>query len=218
MRSGTAATPKSSAPREVLIQLTLVTFLVTSFIWIGRHAFAGSKVVFAVLLILILLWSHRRRGDSLRAIGFRLDTAPRTVLSFAPIAIAIITLTLAVGLWMHSLRFPPIPAALYTLAKLLLFGIAQQYVLLGFYHRGIARLVPAPLAAVLITALLFAAFHVPNPFLMVVTFFAAVIATLIYRYSPNLWVNGITHGIVSFALYYSLPVSVTGGLRVGPEY
>lgn len=218
MNSGTAATLNPTAKRDVLIQLALVTFIVASFIWIGRHAFPGSTTIFAVLLLLVLIWSHWKRRDSLRELGFRLDTAPRTALLFAPVAIAAITLTLAAGVWMESLKFPPINVAIRMLAKLLLFGIAQQYVLLGFYHRGIASVVPTPMSALLLTAFVFAAFHVPNPFLVTVTFFAAGIATAIYRHSPNLWVNGFTHGVISFVLYYSLPNTVTGGLRVGPEY
>jgi membrane protease YdiL (CAAX protease family) len=203
---------------EVFIQLALVTLLVSWFIWMGRHAFAGSTVAFTVLLVLLLGWSHRRRGDTPRALGFRVDTLARTARSFAPIALAIIALVLAVGAWMQSLRFQPTAAVFEMLGKLLLFGIAQQYVLLGFYFRGIAALVSAPLAALLLSAAVFAGFHVPNGFLMVVTFLTGVIAVAIYRRSPNLWVSGLTHGLISFVLFYALPVSVTGGLRIGPEY
>lgn len=208
----------ATARRNVAIQMVLLTLLVASFIWFGRKAFPGSTAVFAVLLILLLLWSHRERGDSLRELGFRLDTAPRTARLFAPIAVFIVAITLSAGLWMHSLRFPALPVALLMLAKLMLFGIAQQYILLGFYHRGITRLVSAPPAALFLTALVFAAFHLPNPFLTLVTLVAATIAVAIYQRSPNLWVTGLTHGVISFFLYYSLPVSLTAGLRVGPDY
>jgi membrane protease YdiL (CAAX protease family) len=205
-------------PFGVPVQLALVTLLVASYIWFGRHAFPGSQAAFAVLLALLLLSSHRQRGDSARGIGFRLDTAPRTALWFAPVAVVALAITLAAGSWKNSLAFPAFPGWLLMLGKLLLFGIAQQYALLGFYHRGIEKLVPSPAAAMLLTALVFAAFHVPNPFLVVVTFFAALVAVAIYRRSPNLWVTGLTHGLISFFLFYSLPFSLTGGLRVGPEY
>jgi membrane protease YdiL (CAAX protease family) len=206
------------AQHDVLVQLSLVTVLVAWFIWFGRNAFAGSTAAFASLLLLALIWSHRKRGDSLREIGFRLDTAPRTAVLFAPVAIVAITLTLAAGAWLESLRFPATHVAIGGIVKLVLFGIAQEYILLGFYYRGIARVVRKPASVLVLTALLFAAFHIPNPFLMIVTFLAGAIAVAIYRRSPNLWVNGITHGIISFVLYYSLPDTVTGGLRVGPGY
>jgi membrane protease YdiL (CAAX protease family) len=53
---------------------------------------------------------------------------------------------------------------------------------------------------------------------MIVTFGAAIIAAAVYQRSPNLWVNGLTHGLISFVVYYSLPNAVIGGLRVGPDY
>jgi membrane protease YdiL (CAAX protease family) len=209
---------KPGAQRAVIVQLLLVTVLVAWFIWFGRDAFAGSAAVFGSLLLLVLIWSHLKRGDSFGEIGFRIDTARRTALLFAPVAITVVTLTLAIGAWMESLRFPAPHVAIGTLVRLVLFGIAQQYVLLGFFYRGIDGLVRSSTSAILLTALIFAAFHIPNPFLMTVTFFAGAIAAAIYRRSPNLWVNGTMHGFISFVLYYSLPDTVTGGLRVGPGY
>jgi membrane protease YdiL (CAAX protease family) len=202
----------------VLIQLALVTLLIASFIWIFRHAFRGSTAAFAVLLLVVLIWSHRSRGDSLRDLGFRLDTAPRTALLFAPVALVAVSLALAAGSWMGSLRFPAFDHSLHQLAPLIPFGIAQQYILLAFYYRGIERIVHTPGSAALLTALVFSALHVPNVFLMVVTFLAGLIAAAIYRRSPNLWVNGITHGLMAFTLVYSVPLTVTHNLRVGPGY
>lgn len=204
--------------RELLLQLLLVTLVIAAFIWLGKRAFPGAVVVFAAALLASLAWSHRRRGDSVRELGFRLDTAPRAALLLVPIGVAAVALTLVIGLKVHSLRFPAGPTALAMLTKLLLFGIAQQYVLLGFYFRGISRLVPAPAVAPVLTALVFAAFHVPNPFLMCVTLISAMVAVEIYRRAPNLWVIGLVHGAISFTLYYALPVEWTGGLRVGLEY
>ena len=218
MKTGVAPTPSSVAPRALLIQLALVTLMIASFIWIFRHAFRGSAVLFAVLLVVVLIWSHRHRGDSLRDLGFRLDTAPRAALLFAPIALVVVSLELALGAWMGSLRFPPVEYSLHQLAQLIPFGIAQQYMLLAFYYRGIARIVHMPGRAALLTALVFSALHVPNVFLMVVTFSAGLIAVAVYRRSPNLWVNGITHGLIAFTLIHSMPLTVTHNLRVGPGY
>jgi membrane protease YdiL (CAAX protease family) len=218
MTPGDSAIEPIGGSREVLIQLAIVTLVIASFIWIGRHSFHGSNAVFAIVLLGALIWSHRKRGDTFRALGFRLDTAPRAALLLVPIAIAVIAVTIAIGIWMKTLRSPSPEVALRMLAKLFVFGIAQQTVLLGFYYRGLARLLRSPWSALLVTALVFAAFHIPNPFLMIVTFVAAIIAAAVYQRSPNLWVNGLTHGLISFVVYYSLPNAVIGGLRVGPDY
>lgn len=218
MNAGVAPTLSGIAPRAVLIQLALVTLTIASFIWIFRHALRGSTATFAVLLLVVLIWSHRTRGDSLRDLGFRLDTAPRTALLFAPVALVVVSVALAAGGWMGSLRFPPFDYSLHQLADLIPFGIAQQYILLAFYYRGIVRIVHTPGWAALLTALVFSALHFPNVFLMGVTFFAGLIAAAIYRRSPNLWVNGIMHGLMAFTLGYSVPLAVTHNLRVGPGY
>ena len=218
MKAGVAPTPSSAAPRTVLIQLALVTLLIASFIWIFRHTFRGSAAVFAVLLVIVLVWSHRTRGDSLRDLGFRLDTAPRTALLFAPVALLVASLALAAGAWWGSLRFRSFDNSLRQLAELIPFGVAQQYILLAFYYRGIVRVVQTPGCAALLTALVFSTLHFPNVFLMAVTFFAGAIAVAVYQRSPNIWVNGITHGLMAFTLAYSLPLTLTHNLRIGPGY
>jgi membrane protease YdiL (CAAX protease family) len=218
MNAGVAPSRSRVAPRAVLIQLALVTLMIASFIWIFRHAFRGSAATWAVLLLVVLIWSHRQRGESLRDLGFRLDTAPRTALLFAPVVLLVVSVALATGAWMGTLRFPPFDYSLHQLADLIPFGIAQQSILLAFYYRGIARIVHTPGRAALLTALVFSALHVPNVFLIVVTFFAGLIAVAIYRRSPNLWVNGITHGLIAFTLGYTVPLTVTHNLRVGPGY
>lgn len=218
MNAGVAPTPPRVAPGAVLIQLALVTLMIASFIWFFPHAFRGSMAAFAVLLIAVLIWSHRKRGDSLRDLGFRLDTAPRTALLFAPVVLVVVSVALAAGASMGSLRFPPLGYSLHQLAGLIPFGIAQQYVLLAFYYRGIASIVHTPGRAALLAALVFSALHVPNVFLIVVSSFGGVIAAAIYRRSPNLWVNGIAHGLISFTLVHTVPLAVTHNLRVGPGY
>jgi len=218
MNAGVAPMPPRVTSSAVLIQLALVTLIIASFIWMFRHAFRGSTATFAVLLLVVLIWSHRKRGDSLRDLGFRVDTAPRTALLFAPVALVAVSVALAAGASMGSLRFPPFDYSLHQLADLIPLGIAQQYVLLAFYYRGIASLVNTPSRAVLLVALVFSALHFPNVFLMVVTFSGGVIAAAIYQRSPNLWVNGIVHGLMSFTLGYTVPLTVTHDLRVGPGY
>src|SRR4030095_3286360 len=107
MNTGLAPTPSRVAPRAVLIQLALVTLMIASFIWIFRDAFRGSTAAFAVLLLVVLIWSHRQRGDSLRDLGFRLDTAPRTALLFAPVALVVVSAALAARSWTGSPRVSP---------------------------------------------------------------------------------------------------------------
>jgi membrane protease YdiL (CAAX protease family) len=89
--------------------------------------------------------------------------------------------------------------------------------MLGFIFKRMERAAGARLAPT-ITALLFALLHLPNPFLTPVTFAWGIVSCLVYRRSPNLWANGLAHGLLASMLYYTLPRSVTAALHVGMEY
>jgi membrane protease YdiL (CAAX protease family) len=204
--------------RAIVVQLAAVTLLILSFIWYWRHTFRGSTALFAVLLIALLVYSHRTRRDSWRGLGFRVDTALEAAKILVPAGLLAIGITALVAAGSDGRSLPSAANVFASIAKLIAFGTAQQYVLLGFYYRGIEALVPSPLARVAATAAVFAAFHFPNPFLMAVTFAAALVAAFVYRRAPNLWVTGIVHGVVSFTLYVFLPTTLTHGLRVGPGY
>jgi membrane protease YdiL (CAAX protease family) len=90
-------------------------------------------------------------------------------------------------------------------------------VLLAFFYQHLAQRLPRALALIT-TAFVFAVLHLPNPFLVAVTFFAGLLSAVVYTRAPNLWVNGVIHGLLSYCLYFSLPYDITGGLRVGPGY
>lgn len=199
---------------------TLVTvfLLIFSFIWFWQQAFPGARALFTVILVSVLVLAHAQRAESLRDVGFRLDTAGRALLLAAPFVAIMITVSVATGDRLDSARFPPFTTAVFAVFGAILFGLAQQYVLLAFFYRRFERLLPGSATSVVATALLFAFFHLPNAFLTTVTFFAGLAAALIYRRAPNLWIIGIAHGLISYCLYYALPLEMTGGLRVGPGY
>jgi membrane protease YdiL (CAAX protease family) len=97
-----------------------------------------------------------------------------------------------------------------------LFSIAQQYALLGFYYRRFDDVLPGVPLPILVTAGLFAFFHLPNPFLTVATFVAGILACIFYRKAPNLYVIGIAHGLLAAAvLESSLHGLMTVGMKVG---
>lgn len=210
---------RSPASRaRVLLQLALLSLAIAILLWTKQRLLGVPTRLLSLLLLLFIYWSHRSEGVSLREVGFRLDTAARAAAPMSIVTSVAVIATLAIGASIGSWHFPSMDEGLSSWRELVLFGIAQQYVLLGFYYRGIERIAHSPTLAVVSTAILFAAFHLPNVFLMAVTFFAALVAVFIYRRSPNLWINGIAHGSISFTLYYALPIGLTHGLRVGSGY
>lgn len=99
----------------------------------------------------------------------------------------------------------------------MLWGSAQQYGLACVFYRRLRELLPGDQLPIVAACLLFGLFHLPNPFLTVVTVTLGALACWLYRREPNLLALGIWHGITSFVLFYSLPVSLTFEMRVGPQ-
>lgn len=215
LSTATNGTTAPSGSRADWVELSLMTLLVLSYAWLWDGAFRGHGVLVLFLFLAIVVTGHRRRGETLREIGFRLDnfwSSARFVFSFAvPAALVIILIG-----WLTGLLHPrPIGHLIPRLAILPLFSIAQQYALLGFYYRRFDDVLPGVPLPILITAGLFAFFHLPNPFLTVATFVAGILACIFYRKAPNLYVIGIAHGLLAAVLESSLHGLMTVGMKVG---
>jgi len=204
--------------RRDIISLALVFLLIYSFIWGWRTSFHGATVVFATALIGLLLSGDATLAGSFRDAGFRLDTAAHAAALLAPMTGLIIAVTVLAGQLLGSIDFPTPHDAWMSLSEAFALGLAQQYVLLAFFYRRFERLLGRNAVAVVATALVFAIFHLPNPFLTIVTLFAGLLCAAVYQRAPNLWINGLAHGLISYHLYHALPLWITGGLRVGPGY
>ena len=103
------------------------------------------------------------------------------------------------------------------MALMPLFGIAQQYGLLGFYYRRFQEALPGVWAPMLASAVIFAALHTPNVPLMAMTLVVSLGACWLYRRAPNLWVLGLAHGLLSITVAMFLAKLLVSGLKVGPR-
>jgi len=199
-------------------EVVVVVGSIGLFLWFGRQAFAGVNLVFPAALLAVLAYSHWRAGESWSDIGFRWDTSASATAWMLPIMwIACVVIWIGGFLLRHRGVPSPTEWSAGKVAEFMTFGVAQQYVMLGFIFKRVERASGKGIAPVL-TALLFALLHLPNAFLTAVTFVWGIVSCLVYRRSPNLWINGVVHGLLAAQLYYVLPRSLTGGLRVGMEY
>ena len=202
----------------VVGELAVMSALLLSYIWLWKDAFPGDFVVFIVLYIAVGGSSHVRRGETAHDIGFRLDnlgSAARQAMIYVG---ALVVVAVLVGAVLGTLRAPENTRRALLLAVRLVWGTAQEYGLLAFFFLRFREIVPGKWPPLLAAASLFALFHLPNPFLTVVTLGAGALSCWLYRRIPNLWALGIAHGVLSAVLSRSFPAEVTAGMRVGPEY
>jgi len=202
---------------EAWLELLAATGLLLSYIWVWQGSFRGDFLLCLVFFLAITLMGHRRRGETARDLGFRLDNfAPAARLVFSFVA-PLILLMVVVGLGLGLNREPPIERLWTRLALMPLFGVAQQYGLLGFYLHRFQEALPGRWAPVLASAVVFAAFHAPNVPLMVMTLAISVGACWLYRRAQNLWVLGLAHGLLSITVAMFLAKLLVAGLKVGPR-
>jgi membrane protease YdiL (CAAX protease family) len=103
------------------------------------------------------------------------------------------------------------------LAALIPWGLGQQFALQTVFLRE-AQALLSKSSGIWLAALLFAALHLPNPFLTAATALGAVAWCWIYNRHPNLLPLALSHAVATLAILYAFDDTVTGGLRVGAAY
>lgn len=193
--------------------------------WILAAMVGRSKFVVAIpigLAFIFMIYSHRLRGETLRDLGFRFDNFLQAVkLLLLPMFLTA-GVCLLVSWWGgEEIDFLRWHSGRPILGQLVLgfgWGLVQQYVLQGFINRR-AQIVRGPgWLSILLVALVFAGLHLPNPWLMLVTFAGGAIWAAAYQRAPNIFALAVSHSIMTWVLVSTLPPSALNHLRIGFKY
>lgn len=193
--------------------------------WILAAMVGQSKFVVAIpiaLAFIFMIYSHRLRGETLRDLGFRFDNFPPAVKLLSLPMLLTAGVCLLVGWWVAAeIDFLRWHRGRPILGQLLLgfgWGLVQQYVLQSFINRR-AQIVWGPgWLSILLAALVFGGLHLPNPWLMVVTFAGGVIWAAVYQRAPSIFALAVSHSIMTWVLVSTLPASALNHLRIGFKY
>lgn len=186
--------------------------VVFSWTWFFEQRAPGRAVVVVGLIAIALAaWHDARRGEW----GFDwrafLPGLARVLIVTLP-AVAIILGAGAVLDTLHDRR-----DFLGSLSALTWWALAQQWVLqtvvLSEAQRATSRR-----TGVWVAAAIFAAIHLPNPFLSAVTFFGALLWCRIYDRYPNIVPLALSHALGTLAILYAFDGDITGRLRIGLSY
>lgn len=186
--------------------------LIVAYIWKLRAIHPALWIVILVLMIV----SHIVHRETPLALGFQLHGLSR-VKQLAPLLALVAVVLLSIGAWFHTIRPIGFRGVIFSLLPYLPWGLAQQYVLNGYFLRRLDA-VMSQRASGVTAALFFCAAHAPNPFLMAVTLPLGWCATLYYRRTHNLYLLGIAHAVIGLLLFLVVPDSVSHHLRVGPSW
>jgi membrane protease YdiL (CAAX protease family) len=171
----------------------------------------------AVLLVPVV--SAIRRRETPRVVGLSLSRFRSGALPVAASLSAVVAAGLTLGILSGTIRRASAGAVALVLVLYCFWGLFQQYILNGYLvHRlngtfgGQRRLRTAA-----ISGAIFAIVHMPNPFLMAVTFSAGFAAAIIYLRHRNLLLLGVAHGVLGCLIWVAVPDEVSHHLYVGPN-
>ncbi len=181
---------------------------------------AGRGILTAVPILLaisFMICSHWYRGESLQAIGFRLDNfvAAVRILLLPTLAAVIVILILGWALSGSAFVLRPLRSHLLLLP---LWALFQQYALQGFINRRLQTALGTGFKVTLLVGLLFGLLHLPNPLLALLTFLGGLIWAGVYQRQPNLLALGISHSLASLTLALAIPPNLINSLRAGFRY
>lgn len=183
-------------------------------------AFVGStKLVLAVPIALalgLMVISHRERGETLKAIGFRLDNFLSAARLLILPTVAAVLLIITAG-WLLNQSFVSAPWRNRFLL-LPVWALAQQYALNGFINRRAQLIAGTGWKSVLIVALIFGLLHLPNPLLSLLTFVGGLLWAFVYQRQPNLLALALSHSIISTTLALAVSSKWLDSLRVGFKF
>lgn len=193
----------------------MVFALILLYIWWLRFRYPYSWIP----ILFLILVSHAARREGLVRLGFHwAGTAHAFVELSAPLAFVGLAV-LATGFLCRTIRNVSWEGAFFSLAMYFGWGLFQQYLLNAYFVNRIAAWLPDRVGAVpALAAALFALAHLPNWFLMLVTFAGGYVCARIYLKYRNLYFLGVAHGIVGFLIYLAAPDTISHHLYVGPKW
>jgi hypothetical protein len=104
-----------------------------------------------------------------------------------------------------------------SLALLIPWGMGQQFALQTLLLRD-SQTAVGRRAGIVLAAVLFAALHLPNPFLTAMTCAGALAWCWIYDRHPNVLPLALSHALLTLVILYAFDERITGHLRVGAAY
>jgi membrane protease YdiL (CAAX protease family) len=193
--------------------------------WILAAAAGRTRLIVAIpitLAFVLVISSHFLRRENLRELGFRFDNFLQAMKLLAPPMIVVALLSLGLGLIFGArpdlFRWHPERHIAGQLALGFAWGFLQQYVLQSFINRRAQIVWHRGVRSVLLTALIFAFLHFPNPWLMLVTFVGGVVWAFVYQRAPNLFALALSHALMTWVIVSTLPMSALNHLRIGFKY
>ncbi len=206
--------PVGRSKRRDFVELAVGYLLILLVIWCPRPY--QRWVYWApVIWVAVSCWLS---FESWRAMGWRTGNLLRSAWVVG-VALAMAAVAVVVSMKLGTLHAPDGAVLFFkTYVGYAIWSFVQQFLLVDFFMGRLLRLVPSPRIAVVVTAIIFAAAHIPNPILAPLTLIWGLAACLIFLEYRNLWSLGLAHAIFGICVAIAVPAHLTHNMRVGLGY
>lgn len=195
-----------------VIELVVAYGLIEAALWTEAAARSVWFWVAATWIIGVNIYRFR----SAREMGLGFAGIRRSLWILAA-ALVIAGVAVALGHLAGSLHPLHMRAGVWSILLYAVWALEQQFILQSFFFVRLELLVGSGWS-VLVSALLFALAHLPNPVLTVATFAGALAFCELFRRYRNLWTLAAAHAILGLALAAAVPVEIHRNMRVGIGY
>lgn len=195
-------------------ELAVVYGLIEAAIWTENLA----KLLWAVAATVCALIFVFRRKPTLRELG--LDAPPLKGTLWTLSTAAILAGFVLLGGWIAGTWDPRHPTwpPLQNPDLYAPWALVQQFLLQIFFFQRLEVALNSSRFAVLATALLFSAAHIPNPWLVPATLLGGLFFCELFRRYRSLYPLGAAHALLGFAVAEALSVVLLRHMRVGIGY
>ena len=192
---------------ELVVGYGLIVFI----LWMPNPAQrALAPVALAVTLAVVLV---RRPGLNDLGLGLRGLEGSWWIL---PAAAAVAVLSALVARRLGTLH-PLYKGDLRHISGYVLWTLYQQFLLNDYFMPRVTRMVSSD-AGIAITAVLFAAAHLPNLWLSLATLVWGAVSCALFRRYQNLYALGLAQGLLGLCFAVCVPDALSHHLRVGLGY
>jgi len=182
---------------------------VIGYTWVLAPIAPRWAVSFAAAIVVALAITRAIRSGEWGLAGAAFPPALREATVFTAAAALVVSVAgWRLGTW-HTR-----PTSLSDSALLVPWALGQQFALHTVFLRE-SQAVASRRTGVVIAAALFAALHLPNPFLTATTLVAALGWCWIYDRHPNVLPLTLSHAVLTLLVLCAFDDAVTGRLRVG---
>jgi len=195
------------------IEVAGVFSLIVIALWTEKYA--AIFMIAAAIWILIATLTSPRSASELGVGRIGLRKSVWIAVSGALLAAAILGAGAIEGT-LHT--FPWLPRPLLHSGVYAVWALVQQFITLSFFFIRFERLLASGTKAVVTTALLFSAVHLPNWVLLVATAMMGLVFAEIFRRYRNIYWLGVAHALLGIALAMALPDALHHQMNVGVAY